>query len=176
MEARRYNQTYTLADYDRWEGHWELWDGNPIAMSPSPGVVHQRTVRRLTLQLDARLREAGCGCEVFFELDWRIDSGTVVRPDISVCCGDLTGEWITRAPRLIIEVLSPSTAIKDRTAKRSLYEEQGVGFYILVDPETRSVEVLRRDDEGAFRSMSPDGSLDLGDGCRVTLDFAALWA
>ncbi len=175
MEARRYTPSYTVADYDRWEGHWELWEGHPIAISPSPGVVHQRIVRRLTLQLDARLREAGCGCEVFFELDWRIDSGTVVRPDISVCCSDLNGEWITKPPRLIIEVLSPSTAIKDRTAKRSLYEEQGVGLYMLIDPETRSVEILQRDQAGLFGTLPADGPFDLGDGCRVQLDFESLW-
>ena len=31
-----YVETYTYEDYKRWEGDWELIDGVPLAMAPSP--------------------------------------------------------------------------------------------------------------------------------------------
>ena len=43
------------------------------------------------------------------------------------------------APDLVIEVLSPSTAQRDRLEKRVLYARSGVRVHWLVDPEDRSI-------------------------------------
>ncbi|MFT5123175.1 MAG: Uma2 family endonuclease [Kiritimatiellia bacterium] len=43
-------------------------------------------------------------------------------------------------PALIVEILSPSTASKDREIKFKLYEEQGVEHDILVDPTEQTIE------------------------------------
>jgi Uma2 family endonuclease len=49
-----------------------------------------------------------------------------------------------RLPDLIVELLSPSTAHKDRTEKRDLYARVfGTAEYFLYDPETRKLEGLR---------------------------------
>ncbi|HEX4960137.1 MAG TPA: Uma2 family endonuclease [Thermoanaerobaculia bacterium] len=49
-----------------------------------------------------------------------------------------------RLPDVIIELLSPSTAAKDRTEKRELYARVfGTAEYFLCDPETRRLEGLR---------------------------------
>jgi Uma2 family endonuclease len=42
---------------------------------------------------------------------------------------------------LAVEVLSPSTAKRDRTAKKTGYEKIGVQLYILVDPDAQTMEV-----------------------------------
>jgi len=42
----------------------------------------------------------------------------------------------------VCEVLSPSTAARDRIAKRRIYAQAGVPFYLLIDPELRAVEAL----------------------------------
>jgi Uma2 family endonuclease len=44
---------------------------------------------------------------------------------------------------VVIEILSPSTARRDRTVKRALYQRQGVAEYWIVDLDARQVEVCR---------------------------------
>jgi Uma2 family endonuclease len=48
----------------------------------------------------------------------------------------------TVVPDWVCEIASPSTARDDRVLKRHLYAEHRVGFYWLVDPETRLLEAL----------------------------------
>ena len=50
----------------------------------------------------------------------------------------------TAAPDLVVEILSPGTRRRDKSRKRAVYDREGVGEYWLVDPEARSVTVLRR--------------------------------
>ena len=48
--APRYVPHYTVSEYARWEGDWELIDGVPIAMSPSPFGPHERVGSELSRQ------------------------------------------------------------------------------------------------------------------------------
>jgi Uma2 family endonuclease len=43
-------------------------------------------------------------------------------------------------------VLYPATSHKDRTAKRDLYQQQGVRWYFLVDVEQKTILALERID------------------------------
>lgn len=72
---------YTYADYKQWEGNWELINGHPHALSPSPLKQHQRVGKKLLVEMD-ELLETGTGCkdcEVFYELDWIVSNDTIVR-------------------------------------------------------------------------------------------------
>ena len=92
--AVRYTPHYTIEDYRRWKGDWELWHGTAVSMTPSPfgrhGVMLARLVTALTNSIDA----AGCNAYVLAEIDWIIGDDTVVRPDASVICGDPPDEHI----------------------------------------------------------------------------------
>ena len=55
-------------------------------------------------------------------------------------------------PDIVIEVLSPSTRLRDETLKRKLYQRAGVSEYWLVDPEVGEVRVLRAE-SGGFREV-----------------------
>ncbi|KHF29800.1 hypothetical protein LR68_01585 [Anoxybacillus sp. BCO1] len=72
----------------------------------------------------------------------------VVHPDISVICNrnNLTPNGCLGAPTLIVEVLSPSTALKDRNEKFKLYEQFHVQEYWIVDPLYKTVEVFGLED------------------------------
>ena len=52
--------------------------------------------------------------------------------------------WFTLVPDWVCEVLSPSTAIVDRTGKQDIYREQGVPWLWFVDPAAHTIEVLSR--------------------------------
>ena len=48
---RKFVPRYTVDDYSQWKGDWELWDGVPIAMSPSPFDRHAELMASLITQL-----------------------------------------------------------------------------------------------------------------------------
>jgi len=144
MKALKYIPNYRVSDYQSWEGDWELWDGIPVAMSPSPFGIHQWAVTTIAASILSQLDDQGCNdCYVLVELDWIVNDQTVVRPDVAVCCGKFPERFIESAPSLIIEVLSQSTAEKDRTSKRELYQSLGVKHYRIHDPETESLQAFR---------------------------------
>ena len=69
----------------------------------------------------------------------------------------VTEDNVQGPPDLVVEILSPSTAERDRTFKRALYARYGVREYWLVDPDTRTVTVLLLDD-GAFVEVAHYGA------------------
>jgi Uma2 family endonuclease len=99
--AYKYNPRYTVADYQRWEGDWELIDGIPDSMSPSASGEHQQIGMRLANMIFNQLSQTGCSdCQVFYELDWIVDEHTVLRPDLLVVCGEPVQNHLTRPPVL----------------------------------------------------------------------------
>jgi Uma2 family endonuclease len=67
----------------------------------------------------------------------------VTQPDLSIVCSkdQISKNGCHGAPNLIIEVLSPSTALKDFNEKFNLYQKYGVQEYWIVDPGNRTVHV-----------------------------------
>jgi len=173
-----YNPHYTIADYEQWEGDWELWNGVAVAMSPSPTKQHQHALTQLIFQIESALRQNDdCDCVTVADVDWRVAIDTVVRPDLSILCGKMEGEFINRPPSMIVEVLSPSTASKDRNAKRALYESQGVGWYFIVDIQTKLVECFELRDGRYVQRSDDKGEIDISlhDGCRVSISLPELF-
>jgi len=174
--APRYQPHYLISDYLQWEGSWELWNGTAVAMSPSPLGPHERAAAKLVFQIESCLQAQGCSCATYAGLDWIVSDDTVVRPDVMVVCGVQPGRHLERPPALAIEILSDSTAEKDRTAKRTLYERAGVGHYLLVDPVEKTVEWLELGNDGLFKDRSGEialadhFSVTLADGCQIDLD------
>jgi Uma2 family endonuclease len=68
-----------------------------------------------------------------------------------------------RLPDVIVELLSPSTAKNDRTAKKDLYARVfGTAEYYLYDPQSRKLEGFRLSRRGVYRPLLPDAQGRLG--------------
>ena len=126
---------------------YEILEGE-LAVSATPVLRHQRVSRNLEFILHVYLRANDLG-EVFnAPVTVILDEFTVVEPDLVFVSrervGILTDEAIEGSPDLLVEILSPSTARRDRETKAKLYARFGVDHYWIVDPDAHMVEVLER--------------------------------
>jgi Uma2 family endonuclease len=98
------------------EGRWELVDGVPVAMAGAK-QVHDRVVVNALLALGGQLRGGPCR-PTTGDVAIGIPNGNIRRPDLGVDCGRFEPESLTATdPRLVIEVLSPSTRTFDAIGK-----------------------------------------------------------
>lgn len=165
---------YDYKDYLRWEGDWELIEGMPVSMSPAPTRIHQRIATQILYEMKSSLDEEHCKeCEVSFENDWKISSNTVVRPDIVFVCGEENEIYLTKAPKIIVEVISPSTAKKDEIIKFDIYENEKVDYYILVYPDDLKAKVyrLRGERYSKVGDFTNEKLIFEDIGCELELDF-----
>lgn len=145
----------TLEEFLRWENEQpekhEFHRGDVFAMVGGQRV-HGRVVGNLSRAIGNAL--AGSPCQVFAEgMKVQPADDTILYPDVFVTCDavDLRTDMIFRAPKLVIEVLSPTTQAYDRSQKFALYRRlASLEEYALVDPETRRIEVFRIGADGLW--------------------------
>ena len=113
-------------------------------MTASPRLLHQIVVGNLYLLLEPCCRARSLGRVFLAPVDVVLSPFDVLVPDlVFVAAGRPGGAEeanLTAAPDLAIEVLSRSTAGRDRGAKRRIYERFGVREYWLVDAARRTVD------------------------------------
>lgn len=174
-----FRPNYKFEDYLHWEGKWELIDGVPYAMSPSPTKKHQIVSANISMQLNELLKDCA-ECQAFMALDWRINDendNNVFCPDNAVVCKPVNGEYIESAPELIFEILLPSTAGKDKEVKYIIYQHHGVKYYVIIDVEKLKAEIFILDDgkyKIAAETSNDKFTFDLGK-CRIDFDFSSIW-
>ncbi len=174
---KEYLPCYTYDDYILWKGEWELIYGVPYAMSPAPMIKHQAISNKIAWQLAELLQEC-TACQALLPVDWKIDDSTIVEPDNLVICHTPTHEaYINKAPKIIFEILSKSTAIKDKTLKYELYEREGVNYYIIVDPNDAFAKVYRLFNGKYIKVCDAHNDsvrFEL-DACGFDFDFGKIW-
>ena len=177
--ADKYRPQFSYEDYCLWEGRWELIDGMPYAMSPSPAREHQMINGNLYSIFDTQLKKHCSKCRTYMPLDWKINSKTVVQPDLMVVCNEFTTTHLEFAPALTIEILSTSTAYKDRHEKFELFEMEGVKYYLIVDPKFKKIEIYQLiDNKYQPVAITPDSfEFSFDNGCKepVNINFAGTW-
>ncbi len=175
MQGAIYEEYYTIHDYDKWEGDWELIFGMPYAMAPSPIFDHQYIITKISRVLDEELEECP-ECFPLVEIDWQISDDTVVRPDLLVACK--REERIKTTPKLIIEVVSNSSIKRDEKMKFELYEQEGVEYYSLVYTDSKRIKLYQLIDSN-YKKLADcieDGEFELEiDGCKIEFDTKKLW-
>ncbi|MDR2182844.1 MAG: Uma2 family endonuclease [Clostridiales bacterium] len=123
------------------ERRTEMLDG-VIYMMATPGLRHHIVSNAIYKIFDRYLHRKSCmafsdGFKVFLtENDRSV-------PDAMVVCNKdiIKNDGVYGAPDLIVEILSPSTAKRDRSYKKNLYESCGVKEYWIVDASSLSIEV-----------------------------------
>ena len=122
--------------------------------------VHGVIVGNVFAALKSRLK--GRPCQAFVEsMKVRVADDAVFYPDMFVTCDarDLRTEMVFEHPVLIVEVLSASTQAFDRGAKFAAYRGlTSLREYVLIDPDTRGVEVFRRNARGLFELHDQSGT------------------
>jgi Uma2 family endonuclease len=155
---------------DGTEARYELVHGAPVAMAP-PSGRHVVITRNIARALDRQL-VGPCGAFTAGGVA-RVESGDQFRlPDVFVSW-EPTPPVHFREPRLVVEVLSPSTEKEDRTEKLDFYRSlPSVEAIVLVWQERRRVLLVERDGERwLIRDLIGGGSFDLvGLGTRLSLD------
>jgi len=137
---------WTVDDLDdlRDDGsRYEVIDGD-LFVTPSPSWRHQEAIAELHGMLRAYLRRERVGHAFFAPADVIFSPNRGVQPDIFVVPlvgGHRPGAFADVGRLLLaVEVLSPTTARADRVAKRTLFREEGVTEYWVVDLESRTIE------------------------------------
>ena len=174
--AARILPHYTVSERNKWEDQWELIEGIPFAMSPAPIPRHQRVSFLLTQEFDSQLRKNCRTCKVYQAIDWKVSEDTVFIPDLLITCKSVGRSSLETAPELVVEILSPSTALKDRNTKYAWYQQQGVKYYLLINIETEVVEIFELN-AGAYAAATHNGNygFKFDGGCEVEVDFSFIW-
>ncbi len=141
----------TLDEFLRWEDgtdtRYELLAGFPVAMAP-PAVAHGILALRLGARIDAALRT---GSPCFGQSEAGIvgpdRNDTCYVADLAVTCTPPEpGQQLLQDPLLIVEILSPGTAMYDRQTKVADYRRiASVQEIVLIDSASMFAEVLRRE-------------------------------
>jgi len=124
---------------------------------PAPRYGHQSVLTHLVALLDEHVRDRRLGQVCAAPVDVVLDEAAalVVQPDIVLVAATHQARVRDRvwgAPDLVVEILSPRTATRDRTTKLAWYRRYGVIECWLVDVTHRSVEVVELQAPGAGRT------------------------
>jgi Uma2 family endonuclease len=157
---------YTYEDYKRFEGDWELIEGFLYAMAPSPFGIHQKIMANLIYLFKEELDE--CECDIYPELDYIVSENTVLRPDLAVYCEEIE-KYPKTTPKIVIEIVSSSTANKDEKIKFSIYEKEKVDYYVLVYPDFKKVKIYKNKDK-FDKVYEGDGKVKF-ELCDIEIDF-----
>jgi Uma2 family endonuclease len=161
----------------------EIIDGELI-VSPRPAPRHVRASSSLGVGIGAPFDQGRGGPG-----GWIILDEPELHLGAQILVPDLAGwrrermpalpdtAWFALAPDWACEVLSPATAIVDRTRKQDIYREHGVPWLWFVDPSARTIEVLSRAERGwmVAGTFGGTGEARIPPFDAVAIDIGVLW-
>ncbi|MFC9629239.1 Uma2 family endonuclease [Streptomyces mirabilis] len=137
--------------------HTELIDGALVFMMSPQRWWHGEIVTDLTFALRA---QAPAGFKVGREMTIRLDERNRPEPDLLLTTADYDGDrtWFTPDEvRLVVEVVSPESAHRDRTVKLRKYAEAGIPHYWCIEEEDGAPVVHVYELDKPTRSYAPAG-------------------
>ncbi|MGC8493496.1 MAG: Uma2 family endonuclease [Syntrophobacteraceae bacterium] len=157
--------------------------GGGLIVHPRPSPKHMRAATRLSAELELPYGGNGVPGGWIFLLETEIQLvEDIVVPDVAGWKKErfpahIETNWIPVPPDWVCEILSPKTALRDRTAKKEIYAQAQVGHLWLVDPLNMTVEVYRLG-SGAFDAAGVYGGDDkarLEPFTEIEIDLGSLW-
>jgi len=125
---------------------YEIIEGE-VYVTPPPLTVHQRVCRNIERILDRHVTENDLGEVLYAPVGVVLEKPSGVQPDVIFVAKNrlsiIQEKAVFGAPDLIVEVLSSSTAARDRGLKKDLYTRAGVRHYWLLDPRKKTLQALR---------------------------------
>lgn len=151
-------EDFTDQDYLEFERNadtkHEFRNGKIVAMAGASDT-HNVIVSNLFLDVGVQARKNGCRT---FSGDMRVkaETGNYFYPDIVITCGEREFEDeendVLLNPKVIIEVLSKSTKLKDRNEKFDSYLKlESLTDYVLVEQNEMRIEHYFRTDENEWK-------------------------
>ena len=147
---------FSASDFLVWESgeldRHEFFDGKILAM-PATEDRHNLVAGNLGMALNQHW--SGSPCRTFMS-DMRLHvaaANAYFYPDVLVTCSPLDHDsaLLKTEPKLIAEILSPSTAAYDRGVKFSHYRSlASLEEYVLIDLDSRSTDCYRKGADGLW--------------------------
>ncbi|MDO9227181.1 MAG: Uma2 family endonuclease [Pseudomonadota bacterium] len=130
----------------------EYVDGEIYAMS---GASRRHNMIAGSVYLRLRNQAKGSGCEAYTsDVKLYVEAqNSFYYPDAMLVCAEDNDHthYVTR-PCIVVEVISPTTAVIDRREKLLAYRKlPSLVAYLLVESDRRQVEYFLRGEEGAWR-------------------------
>ncbi|MBI4910551.1 MAG: Uma2 family endonuclease [Acidobacteria bacterium] len=159
---------FTLADLDRMpeDGmHREILHGELIEMPP-PKPRHEIITSRINASLVGFNLQARLGTVFGSNMGYKVlrDDRTWIQPDVSFLVperlpDDVDNDYVTGAPDLAVEVISPSESAQDVEDKTEAYLQGGAHAVIVVYPRTAKVNLVLAD--GTSRTLRSADTISL---------------
>jgi Uma2 family endonuclease len=136
-----------------------------IIMAPTPTVAHQAVLRNVFRALDEFVLRTAIGSVFFSPLDVVLPSGDVVQPDAFFLTKEETerahaAKRVHGAPSFVVEILSPGSTKHDARTKRSLYQQNGIREYWIVDPQARTIaQMILRDNHYELTELAESDTI-----------------
>ncbi len=171
---------YTYDEYRLWEGRWELIEGIPYAMSPAPSSRHQWISANVLGELRESVKQSSCKkCKVYNFIDIKVSEDTILQPDAVIVCKEMSKAFLDFPAALVVEILSPSTAMKDRNNKFYIYQSQKIPYYIIIDTDKNEIEVYHVKEDGKYQLEKIDTALPytfyLDEDCSAEVILNNIW-
>ncbi len=158
----------TVADYLAWADtqnerrRTELINGQVVAMAPER-IGHIEVELAAAVALKSAVSRAGLSCHALGDgATVRIDEYTAYEPDALVYCGDRLprGSLMVPTPVIVVEVISPTTAHVDTSAKLiGYFKLPSVRHYLVVDPDTQTITHHARGPTGTMETQLASAAL-----------------
>ncbi len=168
---------YLRLECEAQEKH-EYYYGEIRAMAGA-SYAHNRICMNIGSELNVQLRGKNCSVVGSDQRLQILNGSAYVYPDLTVVCGPPSFNETRKPetllnPTLLVEVLSESTADKDRSEKFMLYRQiPSLQHYLMLDSQTVHAELYSRDELGRWiltETREITTVLDLSSvGCQVPL-------